>query len=65
MLDQIVPMSNEVLDASAFRTPTVLLSGTVDYAMYNSFRDQLVRSFAHPPLALSLSSFPRLAAIQK
>jgi ATP-dependent protease ClpP protease subunit len=30
------------LEASAFRTPAVILSGTVDYAMYNSFRDQLV-----------------------
>jgi hypothetical protein len=34
-------MSNEILEAGAFRAPSVLLSGTVDYAMYNSFRDQL------------------------
>jgi ATP-dependent protease ClpP protease subunit len=34
-------MPNEILEPSAFRAPSVLLSGTVDYAMYNSFREQL------------------------
>jgi membrane protein len=34
-------MSSDILDATAFRAPAVLLCGTVDYAMYNSFRDQL------------------------
>jgi hypothetical protein len=29
------------LDAQRFRTPSILLSGTVDYLMYQSFRDQL------------------------
>jgi ATP-dependent protease ClpP protease subunit len=56
MLDQIVPMSNEVLDASAFRTPAVLLSGTVDYAMYNSFRDQLSRAPANGVVVVELST---------
>jgi ATP-dependent protease ClpP protease subunit len=37
-------MPTEVLAASAFRSPAVLLSGTVDYAMYNSFREQLDRA---------------------
>jgi ATP-dependent protease ClpP protease subunit len=32
------------LDISAFRAPAVLLSGTVDYAMYERFRDQLGRA---------------------
>jgi hypothetical protein len=33
-------MSDEVLDAGAFRAPAILLAGTVDYAMYNSFPDR-------------------------
>ena len=32
------------LDISSFRAPAVLLSGTVDYAMYERFRDQLSRA---------------------
>jgi len=35
-------MKAAVLEASAFRAPAVILSGTVDYSMYNNFRDQLV-----------------------
>ena len=30
-----------ILSPADFRSPAVLLSGTVDYAMYNSFREQL------------------------
>jgi membrane-bound ClpP family serine protease len=56
MSDEFVSMSNEVLDASAFRTPAVLLSGTVDYAMYNSFRDQLVRAPANGVVVVELST---------
>jgi ATP-dependent protease ClpP protease subunit len=56
MLEQVVPMSNEVLDASAFRMPAVLLSGTVDYAMYNSFRDQLIRAPANGLIVVELST---------
>jgi membrane-bound ClpP family serine protease len=32
------------LDISSFRAPAVLLSGTVDYAMYERFREQLSRA---------------------
>jgi hypothetical protein len=49
-------MSEEVLDASAFRAPTVLLSGTVDYAMYNSFREQLGRAPANGLVVVELST---------
>ena len=31
----------EILDASRFRAPAILLSGTVDYEMYRDFREQL------------------------
>jgi hypothetical protein len=37
-------MTGELLESSDFRAPAVLLSGTVDYAMYQSFRDQFVRA---------------------
>jgi hypothetical protein len=37
-------MSEGTLPPSTFRTPAVLLSGTVDYEMYSSFRDQLGRA---------------------
>lgn len=33
-------MPAEILDASAFRAPAVMLSGPVDYEMYNNFREQ-------------------------
>jgi hypothetical protein len=47
---------NEGLEASAFRTPAVLLSGTVDYDMYNSFRDQLSRAPANGVVVVELST---------
>ena len=34
----------ELLSPSAFREPSVVLSGTVDYTMYNNFREQLGRA---------------------
>jgi ATP-dependent protease ClpP protease subunit len=34
---------DNILDPSAFRAPAILLAGVVDYAMYQSFRDQLSR----------------------
>jgi hypothetical protein len=34
----------DILDPSAFRAPAILLAGVVDYAMYQSFRDQLSRA---------------------
>ena len=49
-------MSDEVLDAGAFRAPAVLLSGTVDYAMYNSFREQLGRAPANGLVVVELST---------
>jgi ATP-dependent protease ClpP protease subunit len=39
----------DALPPSAFRDPAVILSGTVDYAMYNRFREQLDRA---PPSGL-------------
>jgi hypothetical protein len=49
-------MSKEVLDAGAFRAPAVLLSGTVDYEMYNSFREQLGRAPANGLVVVVLST---------
>jgi hypothetical protein len=37
-------MTDNLLDPSAFRAPAILLAGVVDYAMYQSFRDQLSRA---------------------
>jgi hypothetical protein len=37
-------MTDNLLDPSAFRAPAILLAGVVDYAMYQSFRDQLGRA---------------------
>jgi ATP-dependent protease ClpP protease subunit len=34
----------DALQATDFRDPAVLLSGTVDYAMYNSFREQFAKA---------------------
>jgi ATP-dependent protease ClpP protease subunit len=49
-------MSDSPLEPSAFRAPAVLLSGTVDYAMYNSFRDQLARAPAEGLIVVELST---------
>jgi hypothetical protein len=49
-------MSDGRLDYSAFRAPAVLLSGTVDYAMYNSFRDQLGRAPEKGIVVIELST---------
>jgi hypothetical protein len=49
-------MLKEVLDASAFRAPAVMLSGTVDYAMYNSFREQLSRAPENGLVVVELST---------
>src|SRR5580698_2382449 len=37
-------MTDNILDPSAFRAPGISLAGVVDYAMYQSFRDQLSRA---------------------
>src|SRR5271155_4989823 len=49
-------MSDEVLDAGAFRAPAILLAGTVDYAMYNSFRQQLGRASDNNLVVVELST---------
>ena len=49
-------MVDEALDASAFRLPAVLLCGTVDYAMYSSFRDQLSRAPEKGLVVIELST---------
>jgi hypothetical protein len=53
-------MYDDRLDYSAFRAPAVLLSGTVDYAMYNSFRDQLGRA---PEKGIVVIELSRSAAV--
>jgi ATP-dependent protease ClpP protease subunit len=37
-------METPILQPSAFKSPAVLLSGTVDYDMYTSFREQLAKT---------------------
>jgi hypothetical protein len=37
-------MTDNILDPSAFRAPAISLAGVVDYAMYQSFREQLSRA---------------------
>jgi ATP-dependent protease ClpP protease subunit len=49
-------MSEAVLEAGAFRAPAVLLSGSVDYEMYNRFRDQLSRAPKNGIVAIELST---------
>ena len=49
-------MPCEILDASSFIAPAILLCGTVDYAMYNSFRDQLIRAPAKGLIVIELST---------
>jgi len=49
-------MSDESLEASAFRAASVLLSGTVDYAMYNSLLDQLGRAPESGNVVVELST---------
>src|ERR1700678_1648618 len=49
-------MTTEILQASSFSTPAVLLAGTVDYAMYGSFREQLGRAPAKGLVVIELST---------
>src|SRR5580692_4348472 len=37
-------MEAQILQPSAFKSPAVLLSGTVDYDMYTNFREQLAQT---------------------
>lgn len=44
------------LDQADFHSPAILLSGTVDYAMYKSFRDQLKEAPAEGLVVVELST---------
>jgi ATP-dependent protease ClpP protease subunit len=48
--------SPEILSASAFDTPRVLLAGTVDYEMYERFRAQLAEAPAQGLVVIELST---------
>jgi hypothetical protein len=49
-------MTNEILTGSDFRAPAVFLSGTVDYAMYDNFRDQFSRAPTSGLIVVELST---------
>jgi ATP-dependent protease ClpP protease subunit len=49
-------MESQKLDAAFFRHPSILLSGTVDYEMYRSFREQLQDAPAEGVLTVELST---------
>jgi ATP-dependent protease ClpP protease subunit len=54
------------LDASAFRNPAILLSGTVDYAMYADFRQKLESAPESGLIAIELTTLggdPEVARI--
>jgi ATP-dependent protease ClpP protease subunit len=46
----------ETLPASSFKKPSVLLSGTIDYAMYNNFRAQLDAAPVEGLIVIELST---------
>ena len=46
----------EILSAAAFQSPPILLCGTVDYAMYDSLRAQLVDAPAEGLVVVELST---------
>ncbi|MDO9609501.1 MAG: ATP-dependent Clp protease proteolytic subunit [Brevundimonas sp.] len=47
---------SEILAPGAFDAPRILLAGTVDYAMYERFRDQLVRAPTSGLVVIELST---------
>lgn len=49
-------MQTETLAPSMFRQPAILLSGTVDYAMYNNFRAQLYGASSEALVVIELST---------
>jgi ATP-dependent protease ClpP protease subunit len=49
-------MNAPQLTSADFHNPAILLSGTVDYAMYNSFRGQLFTAPAEGLIAIELST---------
>ena len=48
--------SSEILTPEAFDAPRILLAGTVDYAMYERFRDQLVHAPTSGLVVIELST---------
>jgi len=48
--------SSKILTPGAFDAPRILLAGTVDYAMYERFRDQLVRAPTSGLVVIELST---------
>lgn len=46
----------EALDVAMFRYPAIMLSGPVDYAMYTSFRNQLLNAPQEGLVAVELST---------
>jgi ATP-dependent protease ClpP protease subunit len=48
--------ANAPLTSQDFRCPSILLSGTVDYEMYHSFRDQLAKVPAEGLISVELST---------
>ena len=51
-----VPMTLPLLSAPAFKAPTVLLSGSVDYAMYKDFREQFEPAHEQDLVVIELST---------
>jgi ATP-dependent protease ClpP protease subunit len=49
-------VNNEMLDAAAFRAPAILLSGGVDYDLYQRFREQLDAAPANGLIVVELST---------
>jgi ATP-dependent protease ClpP protease subunit len=49
-------LPTSILTPADFRSPAILLSGTVDYAMYNSFREHLERAPSQGLIVLELST---------
>jgi len=49
-------MTSPLLSAHDFRAPAILLSGPVDYAMYNRFREQLKQAPEEGLIVIELST---------
>jgi hypothetical protein len=49
-------MSEAPLDVTMFRAPAIMLSGPVDYAMYTSFRNQLMNASQEGLIVVELST---------
>lgn len=49
-------MSGQTLTANDFQAPAIMLQGPVDYAMYQSFRSQLINAPLHGLVTIELST---------